>query len=61
MDSVTTAVSAGETTREPVLDTREIPLELLASHPGAQRMVTRIQDRMEERWRVPVTSFNSSV
>jgi hypothetical protein len=61
VDSVTTAVSADETTREPVLDTREIPLELLASHPGAQRMVTRIQGRMEEQWRVPVTSFNSSV
>jgi hypothetical protein len=61
VDSVTTAVSAGETTLEPVLDTREIPLERLASHPGAQRMVTRIQDSMEERWRVPVTSFNSSV
>jgi hypothetical protein len=60
VDSVTTAVPVGETTHEPVLDAREIPLELLAADVDVQRMVTRVLKSMEERSRVPVTSFNSS-
>jgi FXSXX-COOH protein len=61
VDSVTTAVSADQTTPEPVLDARAIPLELLATDGDVCRMVTRVLESMEEPSRVRVAAFNSSI
>lgn len=61
MDSVTTVVSADETTPVPVLDARAIPLEQLAADTDVRRMVTEVLESMEGPSRARVAMFNSAI
>lgn len=61
MDCVTTVVSADEITPEPVLDAREIPLELLAVDADYRRVVTRLVESMEGPSRLRVAMFNATI
>jgi hypothetical protein len=61
VDSVTTVETADEITPVPVLDAREIPLELLAADVNVCRVVTRVLESMEGPSRVRVAMFSSAI
>jgi hypothetical protein len=61
VDGVTTVVSGDEITPEPVLDAREIPLELLAVDADYRRVVTGLVESMEGPSRVRVAKFQSAI
>lgn len=61
MDNATTVASADETTPMPVLDAREVPLELLAADADVRRMVTRVLENMNEPSRSRPAKFGSAI
>jgi hypothetical protein len=61
VDGVTTVDSADETTPMPVLDAREVPLELLAEDEDVRRMVTQVLENMNEPSQSRPVKFGSAI
>ena len=61
VDGASLIDSRDETAHECVLDTRAIPLDVLAADAEVQRMVTRILDNIEAPSRIRVAAFYSSI